>query len=314
MTTTNAKMEWWKDSIIARTFREFLEDDCPRMAAALAYYIIFALPPLLVLIMMAVGFFMDPNRAADWIQGQMSPDAADQVDTMIRNASERVAGGFSIGVVLGLAGVIFSATGALAQLQKALNRSWGVERDPEMKGVGAILFVLMKRLMSLAMVVVIAILLIVAMSISGLISAFSAQITSFLAPVGVPAGSARPLAWTADAVVSLIIVTLVFAAMLKVLPDVRTHWKDVWVGAFVTAILFVIGKMLIGWYIGRSNPGEAFGAAAALAAILVFVYYASMIVLLGAQFTQVWAHKHGRGIRPSKHAVRLVTEKRHVRE
>lgn len=300
-------------TLLKRTFKEFLEDDCPTMAAALSYYIVFSLPPLLVLLLLVAGFFMSPEQVEAWIQSQASPDDGAQIRSMIEGASERIEGGFSIGLILGIAGLIFSATGAFGQLQKALNAAWAVEIDPEESGKNKVIHLLSKRLLSLGMIVVVAFLIVVAMSISGVISAFSEQIAELVAPVGIGAEAAQVLAWTSDAVVSLVILTAVFALLFKVIPDVQVRWKDIRFGAFVTAVLFVIGKMVIGWYIGQSNPGEAFGAAGALAAIMIFVYYASMIVLLGAEFTQVWAQRQGEGIRPARHAVRVLTEKRHVR-
>lgn len=300
-------------TVVKRTFSEFSGDDCPRMAAALAYYVVFSLPPLLVLILMISGVFMSSEEVQGYIEGQMSADQAEQISTMIESAEERLSGG-SLAIFLGIAGLIFSASGAFAQLQKALNTAWDVGPDPDETGKDKVVHLITKRLLSLGMIIVAAFLLVIALSLSGLISAFSEQIAELLAPVGISAGAAGVLSWVADAVVSLAIVTLLFAAMFRFLPDVRIRWRDVIFGAFVTAILFVIGKLVVGWYIGQSNPGEAFGAAGSLAAIMIFVYYASMILLLGAEFTQVWARRSGRKIAPGKHAVRVIRETRAVRE
>lgn len=300
-------------TIAKRTFSEFGNDDCPRLAAALSYYVVFSLPPLLVLILMVAGIFLSPDQVQGFIESQLDADQAEQVSTMISSAGERLSGG-GLALILGIAGLIFSATGAFAQLQKALNTAWDVAPDPEEKGKEKVMHLVKKRLLSLGMIIVAAFLLVVALSLSGLISAFSEQIADLLAPIGISATAATVLSWLTDAVVSLAVVTLLFAAMFKVLPDVHVRWKDVGFGAFVTAILFVIGKLVVGWYIGQSNPGEAFGAAGSLAAIMIFVYYASMILLLGAEFTQVWARRHGRHIRPTKHAVHVVRETRHMRD
>ncbi|MFW5973453.1 MAG: YihY/virulence factor BrkB family protein, partial [Bacteroidota bacterium] len=188
-----------------------------------------------------------------------------------------------------------------------------VQPDPDESGRAKIMHLVFKRLLSLLIIVATAILLVAALALSGIISAFSAQIADLLAPLGVPEVASLVLACAADAAFSLALIALLFAIMFKVLPDVNVRWKDVGFGAFVTAVLFVIGKLLIGWYMGQSNPGEAFGAAGALAAIMIFVYYASMILLLGAEFTQVWARRKGAGMEPSKHAVRVVEEKKPVR-
>ena len=308
------KEEKLRSNVVVTTFRDFLDDDCPRMAAALAYYVVFALPPLLVLILMVTGVFMSAAEVEAWIGQQLSPRQGDQIGAMVESANQKLAAGSTFALMLGIAGLLFSATGAFRQLQKALNSAWEVEPDPEIKGARKVLHMLTKRLISLGMIVVMAFLVVIAMSISGLLSTFTGQVADFLAPIGLPPAVAQVAAWTADAVVSMLVLTIIFGGMFMFLPDVRTRWRDVRFGAFITAILFVAGKILIGWYIGRSNPGEAFGAAAALAAILIFVYYASMIALLGAEFTQVWARRHGKAIRPSKYAVRVVEEKRHIRE
>ena len=308
------KEQTLRSNVVVSTFRDFFDDDCPRLAAALAYYVVFALPPLLVLILMVAAVFMSPAEVESWISGQLSPQQGEQIGAMVLSANQKLAAGSTLALILGIAGLVFSATGAFAQLQKALNTAWEVEPDPEIKGARKILHMLTKRLISLGMIVVMAFLIVIAMSISGLISAFTGQIADFLAPIGLPTATAQALAWVADAVFSLIILTFIFGGMFMFLPDVRARWRDVVFGASITAILFVVGKILIGWYVGQSNPGEAFGAAAALGAILVFVYYASMIALLGAEFTQVWTRRQGRTIRPSKYAVKVVEERRHIRD
>jgi membrane protein len=222
---------------------------------------------------------------------------------MIQHAQQKVQGGFSLGLALSVAGLLFGATGAFAQLQKALNTAWEVTPDPEQGGLKN---VLVKRVFSLGMILVIAFLLLVSLVISSLLSTFSEQLGGVL-----PGGLSAAAAWVINAAVSLAIITLLFAAIFKVLPDARIAWRDVWVGAFVTALLFTIGKFLIGLYVGQSDPGEAYGAAAALAILLVWVYYSAMIVFLGAEFTQVWARRHGTGIEPDDGAVRAPKPGRH---
>lgn len=301
-------------SVLTKTFSEFSEDDCPRMAAALSYYTVFALPPMLILILMVAGLFVSQDQIMQLLQGQMSQQAAQQVQTMVQSAGENVSGGFSLALLLSILGLLFSASGAFSQFQKALNAAWEVEPDPEQKGAGKVVHFLTKRLLSLGMIVVVAFLLVVALVVSGLISASMQTIASYLGSFGLAGPAANVLVWAADVLFSVALLWLLFALLFKVLPDAKVQWKDVRVGAFVTAVLFVIGKIAIAWYIGRSNPGSAFGAAGALAVILLFVYYSSMIVLLGAEFTQVWARKHGHRVRPAKHAVKVVERKEHVRD
>lgn len=302
-------------NLIKQTLREFSQDDCPRMAAALAYYTIFALPPLLILIMTVAGLFLSPAEVMEALQNAIgSEQTADQVRTMVESAAERVSGGFSLALILSIVGLLFSATGAFAQFQQALNKAWEVEPDPEEKGRGKILHIITKRLVSLGMIIVIGFLLVVALTVSGLISTFAERIKEYLTAVGVPSFFAGLLTYGVDPFVFLLILWLLFGGIFMFLPDARIKWRHVSIGALVTAVLFVIGKIGVGIYIGQSNPGSAFGAAGALAIILVFVYYASMIVLLGAEFTQVWARHKGERVTPARHAVRVVAERRHVRD
>ena len=300
-------------NVLKATFREFSEDDCPRMAAALSYYTVFALPPMMVIILMVAGLFVSPDRVMGLLEGQLSGDAAQQIQTMVQSANEQVAGGFSAALILSIAGLIFSATGAFSQFQKALNAAWEVAPDPEESGKSKVVHLVVKRLLSLGMIIVVAFLLVVALVVSGMISTFMEAIADYLADFGLPAGASQVLVWAADVLVSVLILWLLFAALFKVLPDAKIAWKDVRLGAFVTAVLFVVGKVVIGLYIGQSNPGSAFGAAGALAVILVFVYYASMIVLLGAEFTQVWARRQGHRVSPAEHSVKVVQRKEYDR-
>jgi membrane protein len=296
--------------MLTQTLKEFSDDNCMSMAAALAYYTVFSLPPLLLLIITLAGLFVDPSHVQQAIQqqvgGLVGSSGAQQIQTMVENVSQRVQGGENaLTLVLAIGGLLFGATGAFAQLQQTLNRAWQIAPDPDESGV---MNFLGKRLLSLGMILGIAFLLLVSLVLSAAISALSGYLTQWL-----PAGIGEPLLFVVNASVSLLIITLLFAAIFKVLPDARIAWNDVWVGAFGTALLFVVGKLLIGFYLGRSNPGEVFGAAGSLALILVWIYYSALIVFLGAEFTQVWARTKGTGITPDEGAVRVVTETQHIR-
>lgn len=295
-----------KESNIAwQTLNEFINDDCMRMAASLAYYTVFSLPPLLVIIITVSGLALDPQQVEGWIQGQVQQQigsgAATQIQAMIESASERVEGGFSAGLILSIGGVLIGATAAFGELQYALNTVWEIKADPDQ---GAVWSYVIKRILSLGMILVIAFLLLVALVLSSLISALQDHIGQFLGTVGLGIVS-EEFVWIIDTVVSLLIITQLFAAMFKVLPDAKIKWRDVEFGAFITALLFVIGKFLISFYIGQSNLGETYGAAAALAVLLVWVYYSSLILLMGAEFTQVWARRHGKAIHPEEGAIRI---------
>lgn len=292
-------------NLVKQTLNEFIADDCMRMAASLAYYTVFSLPPLLVIIITVVGLALDPQQAEVWIRDQVQnligAGAASQIQAMIESASERVGGGFSLGLILSLAGVLIGATAAFGELQYALNTVWDIKADPDQ---GAIWSYVSKRILSLGMILVIAFLMLVTLILSSVISAAQDHLGQILSAMGIGMVS-EELVWIIDTVVSLAIITQLFAAIFKVLPDAKIRWRDVEFGAFITALLFVAGKFLIGLYIGQSNLGEAYGAAAALAVLLIWVYYSSLILMMGAEFTQVWTRRHGRDILPTDGAVRL---------
>lgn len=282
-------------SILKCAFRDFGDDECPVRAAALAYYTIFALPPLLVLLIMVAGAVWDPQdvqRAMETqFAGLVGQQGASAIHGMIQSADRPGSGGL-LASVISIAMLLFGATGAFLQLQGALNRAWEVKPDPKSGGLKNLV---MKRVLSLGMILGVAFLLIVSLAISALIGAIGDSLTF------IP----QPIMYAVNFVISFAVLTLLFAAIFKVLPDAKIAWRYVWVGAAVTALLFVIGKFAIGLYLGRSSPGDAFGAASALAVILVWVYYAGMIVLFGAEFTQAWAQSRGAAIEPEKGAVRF---------
>jgi membrane protein len=296
-----------KDSwaLAKTTFKEFSKDEATWKAAALAYYTVFALPPLLVLLLMAASAVWDPVEVRRTLTGEfqslMGQDVAGQIETMIASAEQRTSGtGFKL--VLGLAGLIFGATGAFVALQSALNRAWKVEPDPQQGGVKNFIT---KRFLSLGMVMGLAFLMLVSLALT---SALSAAGGAFLG--GLP----KAVGYVLNFVLSFAVISLLFAAMFKILPDAKVEWRDVWVGGILTTVLFLIGKFLIGLYIGKSDPGDAFGGAGALAVLLVWIYYAAIIVLLGAEFTYAWVKHRGGRIEPEEGAVLAVEKKEHIDE
>ncbi len=298
-------------SLLKQTFADFSDDECPTMAAALSYYTVFALPPLLLLIIMIVGAFVDPQTVRDALQGQLGnmlgESGGQEIQTIISKAQETKApnSGRPLATILSIAALIFGATGAFGQLQAALNKAWEVAPDPDSGGLKNFIF---KRVLSFGMILGVSFLLMVSLALSAAISALGDVLGRMLPGLG------EPLLHVINLALSLAIFTVLFGAMFKILPDAVVGWRDVWVGALFTTVLFVIGKFAIGFYLGRSNPGEAFGAAGSLAVLLVWIYYASMILLLGAEFTQKWAERRGGGIRPEPGAVRVAEEKQYIRE
>jgi membrane protein len=282
--------------LVKKSATDFSEDECPRMAAALAYYTVFALPPMLILIMMLVGAFVSRETVQDALSGQMGSmlgaDGAKTVGTMVNQSKQP--GGGAIGTIMGIAALVLGATGAFMQLQGALNTAWGVKPDPNAGGIKNFIF---KRLLSVGMVLSIAFLLLVSLALSAALTAVGGAAGALIP------GASAVVIGILQTLVSLVVVTLLFGAIFKVLPDARIAWRDVWVGAVVTAVLFEIGKWGIGLYLGNSNPGKAYGAAGSLAVILVWIYYTAMIVLFGAEFTETWATTRGQGIEPEEGAM-----------
>jgi membrane protein len=295
--------------IIKESVKDFVEDDCMDSAAALSYYTIFSLPAILVLILMLVGTVMNPSDVRGGFEGQlqalMGPSAGEQVRTIIQQAEQKPHNG-AIPTLLGIAGLLFGATGAFGQLQKTLNRAWNVEPDPNQGGIKNFLT---KRLFSFGMILVVAFFLLVSLVVSAALAGLGGRVGNFL-----PAGLSGPVLEVLNSLISLGVITLLFAAIFKVMPDARISWRSVWVGAGVTAVLFVLGKFLIGFYLGKSNPGQAYGAAGSLAVLLLWIYYSSLILLFGAEFTETWARRRGEELEPEPGAVRVRRETQRVGE
>lgn len=272
------------------TVIQWLEDRPFQLASSLSYYTIFSLAPLLVIVIAIAGFAFGEaaaeQRIVGTIQGMIGEDSARAVQTMIENASRQPKTGI-ISAAMGFLALLLGAGGVVGQLQTSLNTIWGVEPKP---GQGVRGF-LRQRFLSLAMVMGIGFLLLVSLIISAAITGLSRFIGRFVT-----------LAYALDVVVSLLLITTLFAMIYKFLPDVRIRWRDVWIGGLLTAVLFTIGKFLIALYLGRSGVSSTFGAAASLITILLWVYYSSLIFFLGAEFTQVYATWYGSGVSPAAHA------------
>jgi membrane protein len=285
-----------------QVFADFGRDEGTGMAAALSYYTVFSLPPLLVLLVTALGAVIGPGEVERLVTGRLGaalgPGAA-QLREILAHAERP---GTGLAGALGVAGLLLGATGALVQLQGALNRIWEVRPDPRQGGVRSFIT---KRLLSFGMLLTLGFLLLVSLVISTLLEAFGDVISGLL-----PGSISGFLLRTLASLISLAVVAALFAVLFRYVPDARIAWKDARIGGLVTALLFTLGKFVLGLYLGRSDPGSAFGAAGALALLLVWIYYSAIILLLGAEFTQVWAREHGRAIEPEPGAVRVVRELR----
>lgn len=287
--------------LVWKAVNDFFADGCPGMAAALSFYTFFSLPALLVLLLLVVGAFLDPEvvQAAlvEQVRDLLGRAGAEQVETVLQRA-RRPEMDVSAAALLGVAAVLFGATTAFAQLQEALNRAWSVQPDP---GRGQIRTFLAKRVFSFGVVLVVAFLLLVSLALSTALAAFGGALAA-----GLPGPASEPMLRTLNFVFSFGVFALLFAAMFRLIPDAEVAWADVWVGALATALLFVLGKLLIGTYLGRTDPGSAYGAAGSLAVVLLWVYYSSMIVLFGAELTRAWADRYGKGVEPTEGAVEIV--------
>ncbi len=276
---------------LQQVFRDFSKDECPSMAAALAYATLFSLPSLLLIVIYIAGLVLGPQAASGQIEsklsGAMGPQAAAQIQTMVSSVAQNHTGGL-VATALGFAGLILSATSVLLQLQQCLNKAWKVR----VVGSGIRHFA-MKRFRSILLLIGAGILAMVSVAASSAISAL-AHMLPF--PGAAHAG---------EIVTSMVMFAVVFAAILKVMPDVKLRWSDVWVGGLFIAVLFVVGKFLIGIYLGHAGKASAYGAAGSLALILMWTYYSALIFLLGVEFTQVWVRRQGREVPPREGAVRL---------
>lgn len=278
--------------LVKATVMEFLEDGAPRLAAALAYYTVFALAPILIFVIAIAGLVLSQDavqaEVLAQIEATIGPQAAELVSNLISNMSSTGSGLLS--TVLGLGALLFGALGVFNNLQASLDIMWGVD-DSEREG-GVKGFV-QDKLLSFGMLLLIGFLLLLSLVLSTVISSLNAYFGDL-----VP--GSEMLLPVLNFVISLGIITVLFALTFKYLPHVHIEWRDVWVGAGVTALLFSIGKLALGVYLSRSSLASPYGTAGAVVLILLWVYYSAQIVLLGAEFTQVYARRYGSQIAASQ--------------
>ncbi|MHB0856748.1 MAG: YihY/virulence factor BrkB family protein [Anaerolineae bacterium] len=283
------------------SFKEWSEDKASRLAAALAYYTVFSLAPLLVIAIAVAGFVFGEEAARGEIVAQISglvgPDAAELIEGMVQRAAEPSSG--ILATIIGVATLLLGASGVFGQLHDSLNTIWDVEPKPGRGIWGTI----KDRFLSFTMVLGVGFLLLVGLVISAGLAALGTFLTG-LAP------GAETLMQVVNLVISLGLVTLLFALIYKVVPDVEVAWRDVWIGALVTAVLFAIGRFAIGLYLGTATVGTTFGAAGSLVVLLIWIYYSSQILFLGAEFTQVYANSYGSRIVADEDAVPLSDDVR----
>ena len=284
--------------LFKQTVQEWLDDDAPQLGAALAYYSVFSLAPMVLLLIAVIGilFRNDPVGAWSRITEQMSYFLDKSAIEMVQQIARQVATPTksALGGTIGFALALFGASGVFGQLQAALNTIWGVKAKP---GRSIWRFV-RSRFLSFALIAGIGFLLLVSLVIETGIKALSHYLQSML-PGALTV--IVPVYLTFD----LVIVTAVFTMIFKILPNATTRWRDVWIGAVLTAILFLIGKWALGIYLGSGTAASAYGAASSLITLLLWIYYSSQILLFGAEFTQVYARTCRPNIKPDKYAVAI---------
>ena len=280
---------------IKETASDWLDDKASRLAAALAYYALLSLAPLIAITIAVVGFFFGADAARGQVAGELGRvvggEAAQGIQSVVASAQSPSTGVLS--AVVGIVTLFVGASGVFIELQSSLNTIWEVAPKPNRGILGEI----KDRVFSFTMVLGVAFLLLISLVVSSALSAVGGFFANTL-----PGGEA--LWQVINFAFSLAVITLLFALIFKYVPDAKVRWGDVWLGAAVTAALFTIGKFLLGLYLGKSAVGSAYGAAGSIIALVVWVYYAAQILLMGAEFTQVQARRRGREIEPSENAVR----------
>lgn len=271
-------------SLFRETFKEYFADGAPRLGAALAFYTIFSLPALLILVIAVAGLAFGVEAAqgqiVDEVRGFIGEDSATTLQTVIESARRPESG--IIATIVGLITLLIGATGVFGELEDALNIVWNVKKQGGFNLLGLI----KSRFLSFSLILGTGFLLLVSLVVSAGIAAFG-KYSSQLFP------DTEALLQIASTVIGLAVVTVLFAMIYKILPKVKVAWKDVWIGAFLATLLFTLGKSLIALYIGKSGVASTYGAAGSLVVILIWVYFSAQVFLLGAEFTQVYSRRHG---------------------
>ncbi|MGJ8733471.1 YihY/virulence factor BrkB family protein [Cellulophaga fucicola] len=283
-------------SLLSKTYKSWMADDPFRLSAIVAYYTVLALPALLVIIINVVGSIWGieivQGQLTDEFTSALGKDAATAIEQIISETQDSDKNLLS--TIIGIGTLLFGATGVFYQLKISLNEIWKIKPNPK----ASIWKIITDRAVSFAFILVIGFLLLVSFIVTAAISALNSYIRDVLPDV------LLYVAYILDFVLSVGIISVLFALMFKYLPDAKIKWKTVWIGAILTAILFVIGKLLLGIYFGQADPGSTYGAAGSIVLILLWVSYSSLILFFGAEFTYVYAKRYGSGIEPKGIAVK----------
>ncbi len=291
---TKLKTYW---QILKQTASDFIDDKVLKLSASLAYYTIFSVAPMLIVVIFFCDLFLGREAIEGTlytqIKGMVGNEAAIQVQQMIRNAT--LSQDMSWATIVGFITLILGATGVFAEIQDSINTIWRLKSKPK-KGKG-FLRMLVNRLQSFSLVVSMGFILLVSLVVNGIIELFNQRLAQLFPEVAVF------VIYLLNLTITFLVITTLFAVIFKVLPDARIRWKDVIVGAIATAVLFMLGKFGIGLYLGASKVGSTYGAAGSIVIILLWVYYSAAILYFGAEFTRVHVQHFGERIYPNDYAV-----------
>ena len=285
--------------VLKNSFSGFGDNKVTKMSGSLAYATVFSLGPLLIVIISLCSIFLGREAIEGKIYGQLrsfvGSDTAEQLQSIIRNAS--VQGKNTLAIVIGGIVLLIGATGVFAEIQDSINVIWGLKPKPKRGWVK----MLQNRFLSFSVIISLGFLLLVSLGITALIDGFNQRLINHFPNVTIV------VFYIINLVITLVVVTIIFSVIFKVLPDARIKWKDVIAGAFTTALLFMLGKFAISIYISKSNVGSTYGTAGSLVVLLLWVYYSSIILYFGAEFTKAYAIKYGSEIHPNHYAVTTKT-------
>ncbi|ALI98620.1 YihY/virulence factor BrkB family protein [Rufibacter tibetensis] len=284
-------------AILTNSASEFMKNNSLRLAAALSYNTIFSLPPLLFIVVRSASFFFGEKAVTGQLDTQISSlvgrEAATEIESMM--AKLHLEGPSPLATWIGIGTLVFASTTIFVTLQESLNNVWNLKT----KAKNGILKLIMDRVLSFGMILSISFLLLVSLVVSAAIGVLTDYLQRLLP------GIAVIFIYLLDVIVSMGLITLLFALIFKYLPDAIIRWRDVWVGAAATAFLFLLGKYLIGWYLGQSDFDSSYGAAGSLVILLSWVYYSSLIIFFGAEVTQEFADTYGQTVTPNHNSVRI---------
>lgn len=293
MRITNTIKTYWQ--ILKQTASDFMDDKVLKLSAALSYYTIFSIAPMLIVIITLCDVFLGKEAIEGSIYGQINDlvgnEAALQIQQMIKNAT--LSGDSTWATVVGVITLVIGATSVFGEIQDSINFIWQLKAKPK----NGLVKILLNRLLSFSMVISLGFILMVSLVLNGIIELFSSQLSRLFPEV------TMVLVYIVNLALTFLIISVLFAIIFKVLPDAKIRWKHVIAGAVTTAILFMIGKFGIGLYLGSSKVSSAYGAAGSIVIILLWVYYSAIILYFGAEFTQVYVQHFGGKIQPNEYAV-----------